>query len=436
MRVVRLREPLDFRRRHGGPEHAAQVVDDHAAPKRQQVEEQLARPAAPQVRVRSASATADALVRSCVSETAMPGDARAVEDRLRVRAADDLRRAVAVARDGEVRRLDAPGRELARKELHARFLRGVARGEARRAPGPVAAVGELLRGEDLRRARRRRFARAAARCARSRRVSMPQRTGACAAAPAGDRGQARAARAPAAPRRCRRSRGRGPARHRCAAPAPRATPAGPRTPGSSVASVAMPGTDFARSAASAIVVSTMPAAAIRCPIAHLNAVTGGHRAPNTRRSAAASEASDCAVPLPCATIMPTSAGADARVGERRVDRARDAVAVVANREQPGRFADVAAAEHFAEDRRVARARGRFGFERERARAFAEHAAAAPRHRTVAARRAPAGRTGGSTARSAARSACRARSRPRDRPRRCAALRPPRSRPACRRRCDW
>ncbi len=54
----------------------------------------------------------------------------------------------------------------------------------------------------------------------------------------------------------------------------------------------MPGTMRSRSAASAITVSTMPAAAIRWPIAHLNAVTGGAASPvpNTARSAAASDA--------------------------------------------------------------------------------------------------------------------------------------------------
>ena len=57
---------------------------------------------------------------------------------------------------------------------------------------------------------------------------------------------------------------------------------------------------------SAIVDSTMPAPAIRCPIAHLKAVTGGQRVENTRCSAAASEASDSTVPLPWATTIPTS----------------------------------------------------------------------------------------------------------------------------------
>src|SRR5207237_411897 len=58
---------------------------------------------------------------------------------------------------------------------------------------------------------------------------------------------------------------------------------------------------------SASTASMIPAAAIRCPNAHLNAVAGGAPVPKTRRIAAASEASDCGVPLPCAAIIPTSA---------------------------------------------------------------------------------------------------------------------------------
>ncbi len=69
----------------------------------------------------------------------------------------------------------------------------------------------------------------------------------------------------------------------------------------------MPGTMLALSAANAITASMMPAAAIRCPNAHLNPVTGGAALPNTARIAAASETSDCGVPFACATIMPTSA---------------------------------------------------------------------------------------------------------------------------------
>jgi hypothetical protein len=49
------------------------------------------------VAIGRARATADALVRSCVSDTAEAGDARLVEDAPRVRAACDLRCAVTVA---------------------------------------------------------------------------------------------------------------------------------------------------------------------------------------------------------------------------------------------------------------------------------------------------------------------------------------------------
>ena len=45
--------------------------------------------------------------------------------------------------------------------------------------------------------------------------------------------------------------------------------------GSMRSSTGMPGTTRRRSASSASTVSTAPAAAIRCPVAHLNAVTGG-----------------------------------------------------------------------------------------------------------------------------------------------------------------
>jgi len=83
----------------------------------------------------------------------------------------------------------------------------------------------------------------------------------------------------------------------------------PAHSGSSSRSVAMPGTTLDLSAASATTVSTMPAAAIRCPNDHLSPVTGGMAGPNTRRIATASEASDARVPLPCATIIPTFAAA-------------------------------------------------------------------------------------------------------------------------------
>ena len=68
-----------------------------------------------------------------------------IEQRLRFFAAEDLRRAVSVAPDGKLRRLDLTECQLARKQLDACFLRRVTRRQARRAAGTIAAVGELLR---------------------------------------------------------------------------------------------------------------------------------------------------------------------------------------------------------------------------------------------------------------------------------------------------
>ena len=79
-----------------------------------------------------------------------------------------------------------------------------------------------------------------------------------------------------------------------------------------------------RERASASTASMMPAAAIRCPIAHLKPVTGGIAAPNTLRIAAASERSDCGVPLPCATIMPTSAARVRASSSACANRSREA----------------------------------------------------------------------------------------------------------------
>ena len=83
-------------------------------------------------------------------------------------AADDVRRAIVVARDGEIARLDLPQRGFARKELDARFLGGEARGEARRTARPFAGVRELLRREKSCARSSAASRRAAARCARSR----------------------------------------------------------------------------------------------------------------------------------------------------------------------------------------------------------------------------------------------------------------------------
>ena len=79
-----------------------------------------------------------------------------------------------------------------------------------------------------------------------------------------------------------------------------------------------------RSAASASVVSRMPAAAIRCPIAHLNAVTGGHcvaeHAPQRRRFGCVGLRRAVAVRDDHADVASVHAG----VGQRGFDRADDA----------------------------------------------------------------------------------------------------------------
>ncbi len=66
----------------------------------------------------------------------------------------------------------------------------------------------------------------------------------------------------------------------------------------------------------------IPAAAIKCPNDHLNAVAGGALSPKTRRIAAASDASDCGVPLPCAAIISGTFAEEAAVAARieRPDR--------------------------------------------------------------------------------------------------------------------
>ena len=66
------------------------------------------------------------------------------------------------------------------------------------------------------------------------------------------------------------------------------------------------------------------------------------------------------------------------VRERRFDRAREGIAVFADREQALSVGRGAAAEHFAQDGGVARAGGFLGLQRERCGAFTEEAAVAAR----------------------------------------------------------
>ena len=168
MRVVRLRQAHDLVVRDGVAVDAPQVREDDVAAQR---EEAVQEPAGERHVDRRGLRERDrrcarAIVRQRQRDRRDPVPA---ERRLRARSAHRLRRAVVVARDGEIRGLDLPQRGLARKELDAGFLRGEARGEARGASGPVGRVGELARAEEERRGRRRASRRAGARCARSRR---------------------------------------------------------------------------------------------------------------------------------------------------------------------------------------------------------------------------------------------------------------------------
>ncbi len=100
----------------------------------------------------------------------------------------------------------------------------------------------------------------------------------------------------------------------------------------------------------------MPDAASGCPVAHLNA---GHR-----RRGAAEDRAQCGsfgrVGLRRAVAVRDDHAdlgrRNACIVERSADRARRALAVLAEREQPHGFGRVAAAQILAEDLRVARAR--------------------------------------------------------------------------------
>src|ERR1700682_6735753 len=76
-------------------------------------------------------------------------NAMPIEQRLRFRSAYHLRGAIGIACHGKFRWIDLPQRELARKELDARFLGRKPRRETRGAAGTRGAVGELLGGKNL-----------------------------------------------------------------------------------------------------------------------------------------------------------------------------------------------------------------------------------------------------------------------------------------------
>ena len=133
-------------------EDAAQVVEHDAGDETAAARYSM-RPASGDAtsRIGSASATADALARSCVIDTRDAGEPmarRASPARWRCSTtcgAPKLSRATEKSA-----RLDLRERRLAREQLDARFLRGEARGQACRTARPVAGVGELLRVKKLR----------------------------------------------------------------------------------------------------------------------------------------------------------------------------------------------------------------------------------------------------------------------------------------------
>ena len=141
---MRLRQVDDVVVRQRVAVDAAQVVEHHAPAKRQQpVQEPAGQRHANRRRLRHRHRRrAGAIVRQRQRDGT---DAVAAGDQFRARPEDDLRRAVVVARDREVVRLDLRQRRLARKQLDARFLRGEARGEACGAARAVAAVRQFLR---------------------------------------------------------------------------------------------------------------------------------------------------------------------------------------------------------------------------------------------------------------------------------------------------
>ena len=375
MRVMRLRERLDLALRNARPEHATQVLDDHLAPDRQQAIQQP--PEQRRARRRGQRQGDRRRGRGRVRQRDGDG-ARCVPAQHRARAIrrNDDRGAVGVAGDREIVRIELAERRLARKQLLAGLLRCEARGEARCASRALAGVGELLRGEKIRRGLRPASPSASARCARSRRcrsrsgrrlvalVDTRHASAGCAQ----KHGRVRAAEAAAddehdiARRLLRRLA--------------RATRL--RRPDRASSSVAMPGHDAAACRLEAQRQVEDAGRRERMPGRPLER---GHRRRGARRRPRATPqppiASDCGVPLPCATIMPTSDGRDARIVERSPDRARRALAVLAEREQA----------HGLRTRRRRPGTRRGPSRRARARKLRSRAPARPRLRRAGCRRA-------------------------------------------------
>ncbi len=166
--VVRRREPLDLVRGDRGAEHAAKIRQHDLRGAAAGSGRGSGRSPAPRCARARPAPPPTRWSRSCVSDsdTARMRWRPIVASALALR--HDLRRAVVVARDREIRGLDLAQRRLAREQLDAGFLGGEARREAGGAARAVAAVGELLRGKEAGEVGRRRLARAAARSARSR----------------------------------------------------------------------------------------------------------------------------------------------------------------------------------------------------------------------------------------------------------------------------
>ena len=270
-------------------------------------------------------------------------------------------------------------RRLAREELDAGLLGGEARGEARGAARAVAGVGELLRGEELARD-------PPAGVSREQPLDARDLDGVDAAAVgpasgvASSRGRrASAPREPPARRWSPRSRGRGPARRRCAGACGARRHGRPAQSGSSASSVAMPG--------------TIAAAQRREREHRLEDAGGGDQVAERplerghRRQRGAEHAAERrglgSVGLPACRCR---ARRSCRRRRRRCRASASACSIaratpspssrIASR--PSRFAGVAAAQDFAQHRRAAR-RGRgLGLEHQRAGAFAEQAAVVPR----------------------------------------------------------
>ena len=127
----------------------------------------------------------------------------------------------------------------------------------------------------------------------------------------------------------------------------------------------MPGTMPARSAAIADDGLDQPAAASRWPKAHLKPVTGGIvAAEHAQQRARFGARRSSRVPLPCATIMPTSAGATAADRPVRASIARTRPSPSSRTgSRPEPVAAAAGAQNFAEHGGAALARGGFRFER-------------------------------------------------------------------------